>query len=155
MKSILLLTVLVFDGAYVFAQTPMANKCVIRYSSVTKANAKKDPQITELGSIDISHVSEGTLIKKSYRLGKTDLYGFVEMLFDDDMQYGPTPTDAVTIDVIINRGEVRNSTSVLAASTAQIAFGGFKRAIVMTPLRQGEGATILMADCQGAGADEK
>ena len=158
MKTLIFSTFLmILVSQCLVGQTPRPNACVVSYSVMTKkqSDADAEPKVVELGSIDISGVTEGTLLKRSYKIGETGLYAFVELLFDDDMQYGPVPTDALTVDVIINRGKTRLSTSVIGASSTQLAFDDFKRAIVMASARQGPTGIIVMADCQDDKAEKR
>ena len=145
-------------ASVVIGQQKLANRCVVSYTSTTASEMKteKPLKIKAIGSIDISGVTEGTLLRDTYRFGRTGMFGHVEILFDDDMRYGPIPTDAMTIYLAISNGRKRTKVSTVGTSVTQTAFDdNFKRSIVVAYGRHRGREYALMVDCQGREADEK
>ena len=130
-------------------------QCVISFLAGSRKELKQiaedEKPPTELGRIDISKVTEGTGISKTYRIPNSQLNVLVELLFDDDLSLeldnGRVPTDAMTLWLTIWNGPKRNPKSVLAMAINQSAYPNFVRSITTAYATKGSKSYFVLVDC--------
>jgi hypothetical protein len=76
----------------------------------------------EVGKVDISHVTEGTRLSRTFRVKGTKLWTYVEIFFDDDMKFFDSLYDAMTVDVVFSTGRKRTKNNIVGLTTGQTAF---------------------------------
>src|SRR5436309_1938863 len=131
LSSTILSLMISLPMAYAQPKSFNGDQCVISFlaSSVKELRwaAKDEKPPKELGKIDISGVTEGTEISKTYRIPNSQLHVLVELLFDDDLSLDlgngrHVPRDAITLWLTVWNGRKRNPKSVLAITINQAAF---------------------------------
>jgi hypothetical protein len=144
-------------ASYGQSKNVRVDQCVISFlassTNELRRDIKKDKPPTELGKIDISQVTEGTTIDKTYQIPNSQLHVLVELLFDDDLSRdlgggAHVPTDAMTVWLTVWNGPKRNSTSVLAHTINQSAFTPYYfRSITTAYARNRSKIYFVLADC--------
>ena len=133
------------------------DKCVISYlagsANELKRDVKNEKPPVELGKIDISSITEGTEINKTYRIPNTQLRILVELLFDDDLNHDlgegkSVPANAMTLWLTVWNGPKRDVKTILAATSNQASLDHyFFRSITSTYARKGPKMYFILADC--------
>ncbi|MGB7202956.1 MAG: hypothetical protein WBD16_11950 [Pyrinomonadaceae bacterium] len=164
--SLAILSLLIsLTASYGQSKSVSDDQCVISFlassTNELRRDVKKDKPPTELGKIDISHVTEGTEINKTYRIRNSQLRVLVELLFDDDLSRdlgggAHVPTDAMTLYLTVWNGPKRNVKSVLTTASNQTAFNNpyFFRSITSAYIRRGSKMYFVFADCTANSKEE-
>lgn len=161
-SSTAVLVIVFLTPAYAQPPKSKVDQCVISFSSATMTKARQiaksenEDEVLELkrlGEIDISKVSEGTNIEKTYQIPNSQLNVLVELLFDDDLSRNlgggaSVPADAMTVWLTVWSGAKRSPASVLAQSINQTALmPSYFRSITTAYARNGSKIYFVNADC--------
>ena len=132
MKYFLIVFALIYAGSQCLAQNISQEKpdpvtgCVVYFvDDVEKAEELDDDELlqgVEVGRFLPTYGGEGTLTVKRFRVGKSNLYIFASVLYEDDLWYDNIPHDAMTLKISITKSASENPKpkSWLAFSTMQI-----------------------------------
>jgi hypothetical protein len=122
-----LFAVLIFVITFAAARSIAQQSDIYVISSFVVPSAVKEKDIdkykpTEVAKVDISKVTEGTRLSRTFRVQGTRLWTYVEIFFDDDMKYYDSLYDAMTVDVVFSTARKRTKYNIVGIATSQSAF---------------------------------
>lgn len=134
MKYFLIVFALIYAGSQCLAQDISQEKpdpvteCIVYFvNDAVKAEELDDDELlqgVEVGRFLPTFGGEGTLTVKRFRVGKSNLYIFASVLYEDDLFFDDTLHDAMTLKISITNSASENPKpkSWLAFSTMQIEY---------------------------------
>jgi hypothetical protein len=132
MKYILAILIFPYSSSQFLAQdTPQVKadpvtECVVNFvDDIEKAEKSDDAKLSEgleVGRFIPTFGGEGTLTIKRFRVGKSNLYVFASVLYEDDLWYDDIPHDAMTLKLSITNSSKEEPKFWLAFSGMQIDY---------------------------------
>ena len=132
MKCLLIVLALIYGSLQCLAQdvaqvkADPVTECVVYFvDDVIKAEELDDDDLlqgVEVGRFLPTLGGEGTLTLKRFRVGKSNLYIFASVAYEDDLEYNDMFHNAMTLKISITKSAIENPKpkSWLAFSTMQI-----------------------------------
>jgi len=104
----------------------------------------------EVAKVDISRVTQGTRLSRTFRVQATQLWTYVEIFFADDMKFYDSLYEAMTIDIVFSTARKRTKNNIVSLTTTQTAFDdGFKQTDVVGYAKAPGKRIGILVSCRG------